>query len=41
MEAPIRGAGPADPDFARGAALQVLLDRAEASAGEGAKLLAV
>jgi len=39
--AAIRGEGPAEPDFARGAALQVLLDKAEASAGEGGKLLAV
>ena len=37
----IRGEGPMDPDFARGAALQVLLDRAEASAGQDGKLLAV
>uniref|UniRef100_UPI00286D5558 Gfo/Idh/MocA family protein n=1 Tax=Tabrizicola sp. TaxID=2005166 RepID=UPI00286D5558 len=33
--AAIRGEGPADPDFARGAALQQLLDQAEASAAEG------
>jgi predicted dehydrogenase len=39
--AAIRGEGPAEPDFARGAALQVLLDRAEASAGQDGKLLAV
>ncbi|KAF0116174.1 MAG: oxidoreductase domain-containing protein [Rhodobacteraceae bacterium] len=39
--AAIRGEGPADPDFARGAALQVLLDKAEASAGQEGKLLAV
>jgi predicted dehydrogenase len=39
--AAIRGEGPTDPDFARGAALQVLLDKAEASAGEGGRLLAV
>ena len=39
--AAIRGEGPSDPDFARGAALQVLLDRAEASAAEDGKLLAV
>jgi predicted dehydrogenase len=39
--AAIRGEGPADPDFARGAALQRLLDRAEASAAEGGKLLEV
>jgi predicted dehydrogenase len=39
--AAIRGEGPADPDFARGAALQVLLDKAEASAGQDGKLLAV
>jgi predicted dehydrogenase len=39
--AAIRGDGPADPDFARGAALQVLLDKAEASAVEGGKLQAV
>jgi predicted dehydrogenase len=39
--AAIRGEGPADPDFARGAALQRLLDRAEASAGQDGKLLAL
>lgn len=39
--AAIRGEGPADPDFARGAALQRLLDRAELSAAEDGKLLAV
>jgi predicted dehydrogenase len=39
--AAIRGEGVAEPDFARGAALQRLLDRAEASAGEGGKLLQV
>ena len=39
--AAIRKEGPAEPDFARGAALQVLLDKAEASAGEGGKLLTV
>lgn len=39
--AAIRGEGAADPDFARGAVLQRLLDRAEDSAGEGGKLLAV
>ena len=39
--AAIRGEGPAEPDFARGAALQVLLDKAEASAGQDGKLLAV
>ena len=33
--AAIRGTGVADPDFARGAALQRLLDRAEQSAGQG------
>lgn len=37
----IRREGPADPDFARGAALQRLLDRAEASAAEDGRLLAV
>jgi predicted dehydrogenase len=37
--AAIRGKGPADPDFARGAALQRLLDRAEASAGQDGRLL--
>ncbi|MBA3910096.1 MAG: oxidoreductase [Rhodobacter sp.] len=39
--AAIRGEGPADPDFARGAVLQHLLDRAEASAAEAGKLLQV
>jgi predicted dehydrogenase len=39
--AAIRGEGPADPDFACGAALQRLLDRAEGSAAEGGKLLQV
>jgi predicted dehydrogenase len=39
--AAIRGEGVADPDFARGAALQRLLDRAEASAAEDGRLLAV
>ncbi|MFN4203810.1 MAG: Gfo/Idh/MocA family protein [Tabrizicola sp.] len=39
--AAIRGEGPAEPDFARGAALQVLLDKAEASAGQDGRLLAV
>lgn len=39
--AAIRGEGPPEPDFARGAALQVLLDKAEASAGQDGRLLAV
>jgi predicted dehydrogenase len=39
--AAIRGEGAAEPDFARGAVLQRLLDRAEASAAEGGKLLVV
>ena len=39
--AAIRGEGLAEPDFARGAALQRLLDRAEASAQEGGRLLQV
>lgn len=39
--AAIRGEGPADPDFARGAALQRLLDRAELSAAEDGKLLPI
>lgn len=39
--AAIRGEGPAEPDFARGAALQVLLDKAEESAGEDGRLVAV
>lgn len=37
----IRGNGPSDPDFARGAALQRLLDRAEDSALQGGLSLAV
>ena len=39
--AAIRGEGVADPDFARGAALQHLLDQAEASAGDGGRSRAV
>ena len=39
--AAIRGDGPADPDFARGAALQRLLDQAEASAADGGRQQAV
>ena len=39
--AAIRGEGAADPDFARGAALQRLLDRAEQSAGQGGLSLKV
>jgi predicted dehydrogenase len=39
--AAIRGEGAAEPDFARGAALQRLLDRAEASAAEDGRLLTV
>lgn len=39
--AAIRGEGPCEPDFARGAGLQRLLDRAEASAREGGCLLAL
>ncbi len=39
--AAIRGEGVADPDFARGAALQRLLDQAEASAAEGGAKRAV
>jgi predicted dehydrogenase len=39
--AAIRGEGVADPDFARGAALQRLLDRAEQSAGQGGLSLTV
>ncbi|GHC63455.1 Gfo/Idh/MocA family protein [Neogemmobacter tilapiae] len=39
--AAIRGEGVAIPDFARGAELQRLLDRAEQSASEGGKALAV
>jgi len=39
--AAIRGEGPAEPDFARGAALQVLLDKAEESAGEDGRLVSV
>ncbi|MBK4217692.1 Gfo/Idh/MocA family oxidoreductase [Paracoccus caeni] len=37
----IQGKGPAEPDFARGASLQRLLDRAEASALQGGLSLAV
>jgi predicted dehydrogenase len=39
--AAIRGDGVAEPDFARGAALQVLLDRAEDSARDGSRSLPV
>ncbi len=39
--AAIRGQGAADPDFARGAALQRLLDRAETSAGDAGRLLTI
>ncbi|MDM7933486.1 Gfo/Idh/MocA family oxidoreductase [Tabrizicola sp.] len=39
--AAIRGEARPEPDFARGAALQRLLDRAEASAAEGGRLLPV
>ncbi|WP_374641746.1 Gfo/Idh/MocA family protein [Tabrizicola sp.] len=39
--AAIRGEGPCEPDFARGAGLQRLLDRAEASARGGGCLLAL
>ena len=39
--AAIRGEGAADPDFARGAALQRLLDRAEQSAAKGGLSLTV
>jgi predicted dehydrogenase len=39
--AAIRGEGAADPDFARGAVLQRLLDRAEASAADAGRLLTV
>ena len=39
--AAIRGEGPAEPDFARGAALQTLLDRAEESDAEGGRALPV
>ena len=39
--AAIRGEGAADPDFARGAALQRLLDRAEQSAARGGLSLTV
>jgi predicted dehydrogenase len=39
--AAIRGEGPAEPDFARGAALQLLLDRAEESSAESGRMLAV
>jgi predicted dehydrogenase len=39
--AAIRGTGAAEPDFARGAALQRLLDRAEQSAAQKGVSLAV
>ncbi len=39
--AAIRGEGAATPDFARGAMLQVLLDRAEQSAAEGGRSLTI
>jgi predicted dehydrogenase len=39
--AAIRGEGAAEPDFARGAMLQRLLDRAEESAADGGRSLAV
>jgi hypothetical protein len=39
--AAIRGEGVADPDFARGAALQRMLDRAEQSAAQGCVSLTV
>ena len=39
--AAIRGEGAAEPDFARGAALQLLLDRAEESSAESGRMLAV
>ncbi|MEO6299992.1 MAG: gfo/Idh/MocA family oxidoreductase, partial [Paracoccaceae bacterium] len=39
--AAIRGEGVADPDFARGAALQRMLDRAEQSAAKGGLSLKV
>jgi len=39
--ATIRGEGPAEPDFARGAALQTLLDRAEDSDRDGGRSLPV
>mgnify|MGYP000695714841 FL=1 len=39
--AAIRGEGVADPDFARGAALQKMLDRAEQSAAQGGISLTV
>ena len=39
--AAIRGEGTAEPDFARGAALQTLLDRAEESDAEGGRALPV
>ncbi len=39
--AAIRGEGAAEPDFARGAALQRLLDRAEESSAESGRMLAV
>ena len=35
--AAIRGEGAADPDFARGAALQKMLDRAEQSSANGSQ----
>lgn len=37
--AAIRERGPADPDFARGARLQAILDAAETSAGAGARMV--
>ena len=39
--AAIRGEGAAEPDFARGAALQRLLDRAEESSADAGRILAV
>ncbi len=39
--AAVRGQAPADPDFARGAALQAVLDRAQQSAAQGGQSLAV
>jgi hypothetical protein len=39
--AAIRGEGMANPDFARGAALQKMLDRAEQSAAQGGVSLKV
>ena len=39
--AAIRGEGAPDPDFARGAALQRILDRAEQSAADGGRLLQI